>query len=379
MDARASHRGTTLCALLAVTLALAACGDSSSKESGSSGVQGESEVAAEPVNSAGDNPFTPPAGKDMKGLEPPPGAVGMGGPASYKGGLPGLYGGTLNYATCDAEKLVTFLEQNPDKAAAWAETIGIPVTRIRRYVFHLTPVLLRTDTRVTNHGYVNGRATPIQAVLQAGTAVFVNDYGEPVIKCYCGNPLTPAMRYRAPVYIGPRWHGFGSNHITIINRSITIIDTFTLYDPRTGTTFERPAGTSGGSDTTSGQDLPQAMDPSTTPSTPSTPQQPPPDTTPSQETEHPAADFSPNPGQQGDTFTLSVSGFRPGANVDVTLVRPDGHVEHYPISIGGDGGGSYTFTNTQGVITGTYSATATNPATGATAHASVQVLPSGGP
>src|SRR4051812_47852014 len=379
MAPREVHRGIGVCALLAATIAVTACGDSSSKSATTAGTTGASEVMAEPVSSAGDNPFTAPAGKDMKGVEPPAGAVGMGGPASYRGGLPGLYGGTRNYATCDAEKLVVFLEQNPDKAAAWAGTLGIPVRTIRRYVFKLTPVLLRTDTRVTNHGYVNGRATPIQSVLQAGTAVFVTHYGEPVIKCYCGNPLTPPTLYRTPTYVGPRWHGFGSNHITIINRSITIIDTFTLYDPRTGTTFKRPAGTSGGSDTTSGQDLPQQMDPSTTPSTPPPTQQPPPDTTPSQQAEHPAADFSPNPGHQGDTFTLSVSGFRPGASVDVTLVRPDGHVEHYPISIGGDGGGSYTFTNTQGVITGTYNATATNPATGATAHASVQVLPSGGP
>ena len=227
MDALAPHRGFAMCALVAATVALAACGGSSSNDSttASGGAPGASEVSAEPVSSAGDNPFTAPAGKDMKGVEPPPGAVGMGGPASYRGGLPGLYGGTRDYATCDAEKLVFFLERNPDKAAAWAGTLGIPVTRIRRYVFHLTPVLLRTDTRVTNHGYVNGRATPLQSILQAGTAVFVNDYGEPVVKCYCGNPLTPPMLYRSPVYVGPRWHVFGSNHITIINRSITIIDT----------------------------------------------------------------------------------------------------------------------------------------------------------
>jgi pyruvate/2-oxoglutarate dehydrogenase complex dihydrolipoamide acyltransferase (E2) component len=374
------YRGTGVCALLAAAVALSACGGDSATKPAASGVQGGSEIAAEPVNSAGDNPFTAPAGKDMKGIEPPAGAVGMGGPASYRGGLPGLYGGTRDYATCDAEKLIVFLEGNPDKASAWAGTLGIPVHGIRRYISHLTPVLLRTDTRVTNHGYVNGRATPIQSVLQAGTAVFVTDYGEPVVKCYCGNPLTPPTLYRTPTYVGPRWHNFTTTHITIINRSITIIDSFTLYDPRTGTTFVRPAGTSGGSDTATGQSLPEPMNPSTTPSAPPPTQQPPPDTTPSQPAqENPAASFSPNPGQQGDNFTLSVSGFRPGANVDMTLTRPDGHVEHYPIAIGGDGRGAYTFTNTGNVITGTYSAAVTNPSTGATAHASVQVLPSGGP
>jgi hypothetical protein len=126
------------------------------------------------------------------------------------------------------------------------------------------------------------------------------------------------------------------------------------------------------------------MIPDTVP-TPSTPApvepSPPPETTPSPappEAEHPAADFSPNPGQQGDTFTLAVSGFRPGAHVDVTLTRPDGVVEHYSIDIG-EGTGHYTFTNTGGAIAGTYNATVVNPDTGAQAHASVQVLAKAGP
>jgi hypothetical protein len=386
------HRGRRLSkaaagafAVLAASVLLAACGDPSAKVSKpAAGIQGASEVSAEPVSSAGANPFTAPAGKDMTGVKPPPGAVAPGGgPPTYRGGLPGLYGGTRNYATCDAEKLIVFLEQNPDKANAWAGTLGIPVTRIRSYVHHLTPVLLRTDTRVTNHGYVGGRANPIQSVLQAGTAVFVTKYGEPVIKCYCGNPLTPPILYTTPTYVGPRWHDFTTTHITIIKQSITIIDTFTLYDPDTGKTFSRPAGTSGGSDLPSGQSLPDPMLPTppttTPPSTPPPTQAPPPSTPPQPTPESPAADFSPNPGQQGDTFTLAVSGFRPGAHVSVTLTRPDGVVEHYAISIGQDGGGTYTFTNTQNVVTGTYNATVTNPDTGAQAHTSLQVNPKAGP
>ena len=48
-----------------------------------------------------------------------------------------------------AEGSVFFLEQNPNKAAAWATTLGIQTTQIRDYVSGLTAVLLRTDTRVT--------------------------------------------------------------------------------------------------------------------------------------------------------------------------------------------------------------------------------------
>src|SRR5439155_24645019 len=95
--------------------------------------------------------------------------------------------------------------------------------------------------------------------------------------------------------------------------------------------------------------------------------------------ENPSASYSPSSGKQGDTFVLGGSGFNPGANLDVTLTRPDGVMEHYSISAGRDGSGSYTFTNTSTVLTGTYNATVSNPATGAQAQASVQVAPASGP
>ena len=357
--------------LVTVSAALAACGGSSK----TAGVKGHSEVAAQPVGKQIANPFTPAVGKDTKGIKPPPGATGSGGgPATFKGGLPGLYGGTRSYSTCDAHKLVAFLTYNQAKAVAWATTLGIQTSEIRHYVSKLTAVTLRTDTRVTNHGYLNGRATTLQAVLEAGTAVFVDRYGEPVVKCYCGNPLTPPVLYSSPTYTGPIWDGFSSSHITIINQSTTIINVFKLYDPSTGKIFTRPAGTDGSKDGPYSGTPP----PGGTPAPPSgggtttngTPQQQP---------ENPSASFSPSSGHQGDTFVLGASGFRPGATLDVTLTRPDGVPEHYSISTGADGSGSYTFTNTQNVVTGTYTATVHNPATGAQASASVDVAPAGGP
>jgi hypothetical protein len=378
MATRVSRSGRDVAALLvAASLAVAGCGGGGgSPVKRTAGVKGASEVAAEPVSSAGNNPFTAPAGKDVSGVKPPPKAASTSGPATYRGSLPGLYGGTRDYASCDAHKLVNFLEHEPSKATAWAGVLGIRVPKIRSYVRHLTPVLLRTDTRVTNHGYANGRATVIQSVLEAGTAVFVNRYGEPVVKCYCGNPLTPPVLYREPVYVGPRWTDFSTTHITIIQQSITIIDVFKLYDPHTGTIFSRPAGTDGSGDaSTTGSTPPPSQPPRQQPQQPGQPQP----QQPQQQNESPSASFSPNPGHQGDNFTLSASGFRPGSNLDVTLTRPDGVVEHYSIGIGGGGSGSHTFTGTSNVVTGTYSATITNPSTGATAHASLLVQPSGGP
>ena len=49
-----------------------------------------------------------------------------------------------------------------------------------------------------------------------------------------------------------------------------------------------------------------------------------------------------------------------------------------PIHTASDGAGRYVFPGDPTVITGTYNAAITNPSTGATAHASVQVLPRAG-
>src|SRR4051812_49464726 len=152
----------------------------------------------------------------MSGVRPPKQAVSTSGPSTYRGSLPGLYGGTRDYATCDAHKLVNFLEHEPSKASAWAGVVGIPVTRIRTYVNHLTPVLLRTDTRVTNHGYVNGRATVIQSVLEAGTGGVVKKKGGTPGQSYFGQPPPPPPPLRqAPLLRPPRAAFFSPPNTTI--------------------------------------------------------------------------------------------------------------------------------------------------------------------
>jgi len=82
------------------------------------------------------------------------------------GNEPGLYGGTRDSSVCDPTKLVSFLQENADKAKAWANTLGVGVSDISNYVSSLTSVLLRADTRVTNHGFENGKATAVQSVLE---------------------------------------------------------------------------------------------------------------------------------------------------------------------------------------------------------------------
>ena len=167
---------------------------------------------------------------------------------SAAGSTPALYGGSQNNASCDPERLIQFLQGNPSKARAFADVLGIARAGVAAYVRTLTPVLLTRDTRVTNHGYYNGRATPRQAILQAGTAVLVDGDGIPRVKCGCGNPLAPPVPTRvAPVYTGPHWPGFQPATVVVVNVDVHI-DIFVLVDPVTGVKFTRPAGTTGGND-----------------------------------------------------------------------------------------------------------------------------------
>ena len=179
-----------------------------------------------------------------------------------KGDRPGLYGGTRDNARCDAQGILVFLMANPAQAEAWVAALNadptlmwgdgrttLEVADLPAYFDELTPVTLVRDTRVTNHGFRDGRPTERQSVLQAGTAVLVDRYGVPRARCACGNPLTPPRpAARPPTYVGPAWPGFTTTIIIVIQRTVVIIDDFILIDVYTGDTFTRPAGTNGSVD-----------------------------------------------------------------------------------------------------------------------------------
>jgi hypothetical protein len=201
------------------------------------------------VGSPGPDPYTLAANTDHAKVATRPARGG-----TKDGDAPGLYGGTRRISSCDQQKLVAFLQANPDKARAWAGVEGIPVSDIPRYVSRLTPVLLRTDTLVTNHGYRDGRATSDAAVLEAGMGVLVNGYGVPAVKCNCGNPLTaPESKIKTSNarYRGRKWPGFEKRNVTRIrprdSRKGTIT-VFVLVDPGATMGFERPRATTGGDD-----------------------------------------------------------------------------------------------------------------------------------
>ncbi|TWF79792.1 hypothetical protein FHX44_115727 [Pseudonocardia hierapolitana] len=167
------------------------------------------------------------------------------------GDAPGLYGG-VEANSCDVAAMQAFLRTHPDHAAAWAAALMIEPSQIDEHFASLTPVSLQTDTAVTNHGFDSGAATPIQSVLQAGTAVLVDAVGLPRVRCYCGNPLqTPASR-RNPRYVGVRWDGFDAQSVTQIATASTVIQQFVIVerepDGAISKVVNRPRATTGDRD-----------------------------------------------------------------------------------------------------------------------------------
>ncbi|MGZ8762889.1 MAG: DUF6777 domain-containing protein [Acidimicrobiia bacterium] len=194
------------------------------------------------VNTPSADPFTASIGTDQSDVTPPANVTG-----AYAATTPGLYGGSGSDAVCDPAALVGFLEADPVKAAAWAGVLEIQAAEIGAYVARLTPVVLRADTAFTNHGFAKGKATSTPSVLQAGTAVLVDDRGVPVVKCRSGNPLTAASTDDA-TYEGAKWDGFRPDAVTTVTPAPAPVASLVLADP-TGAGVRRPIGTTGAADT----------------------------------------------------------------------------------------------------------------------------------
>jgi len=211
--------------------------------------------------------------------------------SSLRGDSPGLYGGTEDNARCNKDAILLFLEQNPDKAAAWVEAqntdatlrwgedrTSLTVADLGAYFEELTPVTLLFDTRVTNNGFRDGRPTPRQSVLQEGTAVLVDRWGVLRSRCGCGNPLTPPLPSPVPPsWVGSPWPGFDPTSIVVVGAPDTAITQITISNINTGGIIVRPVGTTGDQDT--------VEQPATTDTTPpTTPTDTTPPTTPEEST-----------------------------------------------------------------------------------------------
>lgn len=236
--------------IAAVAVALAAVGYTGFVTPGFflAGGDSENEVFLEAADDIGRDPFsaTPLAEAPDKDLAKPKvaePAAAVVTTAAVKGGTPGLYGGSMNIGVCDPQGIIDFLAQNPAKATAWVDAmnadptvllprgVALTVDNIAQYIGSLTSVVLTFDTRVTNHGFKNGVANPIQSVLQKGTAVLVDQNGVPRVKCYCGNPLIPAAATPGePKLVGDPWEDFDPNEVKVVDSSDEPIYVFVLVD-----------------------------------------------------------------------------------------------------------------------------------------------------
>jgi hypothetical protein len=161
----------------------------------------------------------------------------------------GLFGGTRSAASCDRRALVTALQGRPDRAAAFALVEGISPGDIGSFVDGLTPVVLRGDTRVTDHGFITDHPSILQSVLESGSAVMVDHYGSPRVRCLSGDPLTPPVRITiTPTYLGTRWPGFVSAGVTVVTAAAQPLTSLVLTDTATGQRFRRPVATDGQAD-----------------------------------------------------------------------------------------------------------------------------------
>ncbi|WP_167532766.1 DUF6777 domain-containing protein [Streptomyces alboniger] len=249
----------------AVILAVVLTRPEGSSESGG-------EVLLQPAGKSGPDPFTQSTARE--GSTPPSPSELPSSSASANvtrgvdGAAPGLYGGTRKVGSCDVEKQVGALQKDPAKNKAFASVLDIEPSGVPRYLRSLTPVHLRLDTRVTNHGYRDGRATGYQAVLQTGTAVLVDDHGVPRVRCACGNPLLPPVAQKStPRQTGDAWPGYRSSNVVVVAPATQVVNQFVVYDPDSGDWFTRDKGDTGTGDKKTKP--PASRPPSRHPDTPS--------------------------------------------------------------------------------------------------------------
>ncbi|MDP3972899.1 MAG: hypothetical protein Q8P61_08335 [Candidatus Nanopelagicales bacterium] len=235
MFSSSGSRAFRITGLGIASLALAGAAACSSGGAESSG----GEVFLAPAVDAGNNPFTPPANNpdisltEKSSATPSPNASGT---ESVPGTTPRTYAGQKEVSACDKAKLVSELTSDSTKAQAFAGVAGISASGIPAFIDGSAAVVLRSDTRITNHNLENGSAVAYQYVLQAGTAVLVDQTGMPRVRCVCGNPLLPPVAITTTVtYTGPPWPGWDPTTVVVVvpgppRDTLVIVDTDTGED-----------------------------------------------------------------------------------------------------------------------------------------------------
>ncbi|MFJ7957045.1 DUF6777 domain-containing protein [Streptomyces sp. NPDC096319] len=281
------------------------------------------DVLLQPLGAHGPDPFTASTVRNTAPPAAPAGGQDEGTTRAREvtGSTPGLYGGTRAVGSCDVERQVALLAADRTKARAFAEAAGIPEANVADWLRGLTPVALRADTRVTDHGYREGRAAAYQAVLQTGTSVLVDQYGSPRVRCACGNPLRSPATDPGGVHQGEPWDGFDPDRVIVVRPTASVVASLIIVNTTDSTWIERRTGSDGDEDQAPA--VAPACDPDTCALTGSgtpDPDAPGHDASPAPATPDPARPTTPRP----ETPDPSGTGTDPAQPV------PDPYTEPYP-------------------------------------------------
>jgi hypothetical protein len=241
--------------LVVAALAATACSNGGGSDAGDRTSPEAGDVFLDPFDEIGPNRFT---SSVALGAIPPvePTAEEAGsdqGLRSVRGTAPGLYAGAPGQQVCDAAAAINSLVDNDDKAQAWVDALNddpqlswsggskLAAEDIPTYVAELTGVFVRSDTRVTSHGFVNRQALVFQSVLQRGTAVLIDTRGVPRARCAGLNPLFPPRPAADPKYRGEEWEGFDKTKLVTVEPGGET-ESFRVVDVHTKQIVEIPAG-----------------------------------------------------------------------------------------------------------------------------------------
>ncbi|MEU1279745.1 DUF6777 domain-containing protein [Streptomyces sp. NPDC005805] len=243
------RRLSAAAAAVCVGLLAAGCG-------GADGAAGPEALLLQPLAAPGPDPYTPSTAVSTAAFAPPPVTAAPRSPSgggttlrTLSGATPGLYGGIPETASCDVPAQIKHLTRHKDRTRAFAEAAGVGKGDVPAFLRGLTPVVLRADTRVTAHGFTDGRTAARQGVLQAGTAVLVDHYGAPRVRCAGGNPLSPPVAAKsAPEAQGTPWTGYRADRAVVVKPAAQVINNLVIVSVTDSSWIERPSGTRGEED-----------------------------------------------------------------------------------------------------------------------------------
>ncbi|MGW0558249.1 DUF6777 domain-containing protein [Streptomyces sp. NPDC002926] len=241
-----------------VALLAAGCGVvGGAASSGAGSDSGSREIVLQPVAAQGPDPYTASTARNVAQQPPPPPRSSApadpagAGPTmnTFLGSTPGLYGGTEAIGSCDVGQQIALVSGDRAKVRAFAGGLGVAQADVPNFLRTLTPVVLRADTRMTGHGFRDGSATSYQSVLQAGTAVLVDQYGAPRVRCAGGNPLKPPVAVKGTVvHKGRPWAGYRPDQVIVIKPTTTTINNLVIVSVLNNSWIERRTGTDGEED-----------------------------------------------------------------------------------------------------------------------------------